>query len=236
MRMRYDPPLMPGTLIKRYKRFLADVHLDTGDAITCHCANSGAMLGINTPGLRVWVQPIVNPTGKLHYRFEMVEVDNTYVGGNTGRPNKLVEEALRLQTLAPFNSYGTVAREVKYGENSRVDFLLSEPGLPDHYVEVKNVHYRVGDQARFPDSVTARGTKHLHELIACTEQGARASVVFVIQRNDCASFAPAAEIDPAFANALQEARAAGVGMYAYLCEVNPISLEISREIPSIAKN
>ncbi|USO01701.1 MAG: DNA/RNA nuclease SfsA [Alphaproteobacteria bacterium] len=234
--MRYDPPLIPGTLIKRYKRFLVDVQLDTGEVIVCHCPNSGAMLGINTPGLRVWVQPIVNPTGKLGYRFEMVEVQNTYVGANTARPNKLVEEALRLRTLVPFGGYECVTREVKYGAHSRMDFLLSGPNLPNHYVEVKNVHHKVADQARFPDSVTVRGTKHLRELMACVKEGGRASVVFVIQRDDCVSFAPAAEIDTTFAQAFREACAAGVDMYAYLCTVCPISLEILREIPIIKDN
>ncbi len=232
----YDPPLLPGKLLKRYKRFLADVLLDTGEEITAHCPNSGAMLGIKEPGTRTWVQPIINPTGKLNYRFEMVRVDNVYIGGNTGRPNKLVEEALTHAKLIPFQDYTHVKREVKYGTNSRVDFLLTEPGLPDHYVEVKNVHHKVDDQARFPDSVTARGTKHLEELIACVKNGARASVIFIVQRNDCNSFAPATDIDPVFADTLILAQRNNVSMHAYNCEITPISLEISREIPIILQN
>ncbi|GIT92706.1 sugar fermentation stimulation protein [Jannaschia pagri] len=210
--MRFATPLIPATLVRRYKRFLADIVLDDGREVTAHCPNSGAMLGLKAPGSRIWVEPNDDPKKKLKYGWRLVELEGDHMAGiDTSVPNRVVGEALRARSVAELAGYGGVRAEVKYGENSRVDFLLTEEGLPDAYVEVKNVHLRrEGDLAEFPDCVTTRGAKHLRELTEMVAQGHRAVMLYLVQRTDCARLAMAADLDPAYAEGLLAARAAGV--------------------------
>ena len=219
--MRFPDPLMPGTLIKRYKRFLADITLQDGVEITAHCANTGSMLGVQEPGSGVWVSPANNPKRKLQYSWELVRVGGGLVGINTGRANRLAEEAITAGAIPELTGYRTMRREVKYGKNSRIDLLLSEPEKPDCYVEVKSVTLKRGKLAEFPDAVTARGAKHLGELADRVRDGERAVMLYVIQRDDVNEFAVAADIDPAYAEAVDAARAAGVEALCYRCRVTP---------------
>ncbi|MEM8822345.1 MAG: DNA/RNA nuclease SfsA [Pseudomonadota bacterium] len=210
--MRFATPLVPATLVRRYKRFLADVILEDGREVVAHCPNSGAMLGLNEPGRRIWLEPNSNPKTKLDYGWRLVELEDGHLAGiDTSVPNKVVGQALRARAVSGLEGYGGVRAEVKYGQNSRVDFLLTEVGLPDAYVEVKNVHLRrTGTLAEFPDCVTARGAKHLRELSEMVAQGHRAVMVYLVQRTDCTEMALAADLDPDYATAFAEARGAGV--------------------------
>lgn len=230
--MKFDSPLIEGTLIKRYKRFLADIKLDDGSEITAHCANPGAMLGLKEPGQRVWLSKSDNPKRKLAYSWELTEADNTIIGINTARPNALVEEAINNGTIAELQNYETLRREVKYGKNSRIDILLSDEQKPDCYVEIKNVHMlRTERLYEFPDSVTARGAKHLVEMTDMVAKGHRAVMVYLIQRDDGDRLRFAAEIDPNYANALANACKAGVEAIAYVCKLTPEGIEAYRSVP-----
>lgn len=222
--MRFVSPLVRGRLIKRYKRFLADVILDDGRAVTAHCANPGAMLGLRDPGLVVWLEPSSDPKRSLAWSWRLVELpDGHMVGIDTSLPNRLVAEALSDGRIPGLTGYERIRPEVRYGAKSRVDFLLSGPGRPDAYVEVKNVHLRrTGTLAEFPDSVTARGARHLAELATMAEAGHRAVMLYVVQRTDCDRFGIAADLDPAYATAFAEATRAGV-------EVMGASTRIGRE-------
>lgn len=236
--MRFASPLIPATLIRRYKRFLADVALASGEEITVHVANPGAMIGLATPGLRVWLSKSSSTTRKLPYSWELVEVDfgggSELVGINTSHPNLLVAEVLAAKAIPDFASYESLQREVKYGANSRVDFLLTSEGLPPCYVEIKNVHLmRQRGLAEFPDCVTARGARHLDELGAMVRQGARAAMLFVIQIGSADGFALARDIDPAYGAAFDRARAIGVGASAWKCTVSPSGIEIASPVPII---
>ncbi|MAB69428.1 MAG: DNA/RNA nuclease SfsA, partial [Oceanicaulis sp.] len=163
--MRFPAPLHPGVLIKRYKRFLADVTLDTGDTVTAHCPNPGSMMGLKEPGSRCWLSHADDPRRKLKYTLEVLEADGALVGINTHRPNALAEEAIREGRIPSLSGYGSLRREVRYGVNSRIDLLLESEDRPACYVEVKNCHLmRTPGLAEFPDSVTTRGAKHLGEL------------------------------------------------------------------------
>ncbi|MTI01270.1 DNA/RNA nuclease SfsA, partial [Roseibium sp. RKSG952] len=166
--MKFATPLVPARLIRRYKRFLADCQLEDGREITAHCANPGSMMGLAEPGEKIWLEPNDDPKKKLKYGWRLVDHENGHLTGvDTSVPNKALRKALEDQKIPEFASYETVRPEVKYGENSRIDFLLTQPGLPDAYVEVKSVTLsREPGLAEFPDSVTARGTKHLGELAA----------------------------------------------------------------------
>lgn len=230
--MKFASPLIEGTLIKRYKRFLADIKLDDGSEITAHCANPGAMLGLKEPGQRVWLSKSDNPKRKLAYSWELTEADNTIIGINTARPNALVEEAINNGTIAELQNYETLRREVKYGKNSRIDILLSDERKPDCYVEIKNVHMlRTARLYEFPDSVTARGAKHLVELTDMVAEGHRAVMVYLIQRDDGDRLRFAAEIDPNYASALASAHKAGVEAIAYVCKLTPEGIEAYRSVP-----
>lgn len=223
---------MPGTLLQRYKRFLADI--DLGDrAITAHCANPGSMTGLKSPGMKVYVSEASNPKRKLKYDFQMVELETgALVGVNTALPNKLVEEAVNTDCIAELTGYETLRREVKYGTGSRIDFLLQSPGRRDCYVEVKSVTLsRETCLAEFPDSVTVRGAKHLDELAIMAQSGARAVMLFLMQRDDCDRFAVAGDIDPHYLARFEAATAAGVDVLVYRCEMSPEEIIVGERVP-----
>lgn len=229
--MQFPDPLIPGRLVRRYKRFLADVTLDDGTEITAHCANPGSMLGLQEPGSTVWLSPARNPARKLRYSWELVEDDGSLVGINTAHPNGLAAEAIAAGTVAELAGYTDIRREVKYGKNSRIDILLSGQGRPDCYVEVKNVHLRREDGlAEFPDSVTARGAKHLSELSDMVAAGHRAVMFYLVQRDDCDRFAIADDIDPNYNSALGAALASGVEAICYACRVETTGIEVYRPL------
>jgi sugar fermentation stimulation protein A len=230
--MRFANPLVPATLVRRYKRFLADVRFDDGEEAVAHCANSGSMLGLAVPGARVWLSPSPNPKAKLGWRWELEETAGGLVGINTSHPNALVAEAIAAQRIPELAGYGSVRREVAYGTNSRIDLWLSGAG-PDCLVEVKNVTLRRGTLAEFPDSVTSRGAKHLVELAAQVREGRRAVMLFCIQRMDCTGFAVAGDLDAAYAAAFRAAQVAGVETYAYTCTLTPESITLDRAVPML---
>jgi sugar fermentation stimulation protein A len=232
--MRFATPLVGGRLVKRYKRFLADVLLDDGREITAHCANPGSMLGLATPGARVMLSLSDNPARKLAFSWELVEVDGVWVGINTAHPNTLVAEAIEAGVIKELAGFDRLRREVKYGKNSRVDILLEADGKPDVLVEVKNVHLmRQPGLAEFPDSVTARGAKHLDELADAVEAGRRAVMVYLVQYPGCERLAFAADIDPYYADAYDRAAARGVEALVYVCRVDPTGIEVERRIPLV---
>ncbi len=224
--------MVPATLVKRYKRFLSDHRLESGEVITASCPNTGTMLGLTTPGSATWLVHAPSPTRKYDYRWELIEDEGTWVGINTGRPNALVEEAIRAGVITELAGYADLRREVKYGTNSRIDLLLEDPGRPQAFVEVKNCHLRrEAGLAEFPDSITTRGAKHLDELAAQVALGHRAVMVFCVQRADCDHFDVAADIDPGYAVAFQRARAAGVEALAYVCHVSAETIALTHSIP-----
>lgn len=231
--MRFQTPLVPATLLKRYKRFLADIRLEDGREVTAHCPNPGSMMGLKEPGLRIWVEPNEDPRKKLKYGWRLTELPGGHwVGIDTSLPNRVVSEALAAGAIEELARYPQIAPEVKYGQNSRVDFLLSGDGLPEAYVEVKNVTLRRdGDWAEFPDSVTARGAKHLDELSQMVRDGKRAVMLYLLQRTDCRRLKMAADLDPGYAAAFDAARAAGVEMICYGTDIGPKGVEIGQSIP-----
>jgi sugar fermentation stimulation protein A len=236
--MRFPTPLVPATLIKRYKRFLADVMLATGETMTVHVANPGAMTGLAAFGARVWLSKSDNPSRKLAYSWELVEVDfgagPELVGVNTAHPNPLIGATLAAGAIPELAGYDTIRREVKYGKNSRVDFLLEDRARPRCYVEVKNVHLmRQPGLAEFPDSVTARGAKHLDELANATAAGARAIMLFVIQIGSAQRFSLARDIDPRYGTAFDRARAAGVEALAWRCSLAREGIEVTAPVPIV---
>ena len=233
--MRFQTPLIPARLIRRYKRFLADVTLESdGREVTAHCPNPGAMLGLADEGMRVWLEPNDNPKKKLKFGWRLVEIDNAMAGIDTAVPNRVVGEALQEGKIAEVADYSGVKAEVKYGQNSRVDFLLTEDGKPDLYLEVKNVHLRrKGNLAEFPDCVTARGAKHLDELSEMVRQGHRAVMFYLLQRTDCAEFALARDLDPDYGNAFDRARDAGVEAVCYDTKISTEGVSIGKAIPII---
>jgi sugar fermentation stimulation protein A len=232
------PILLRGTLIQRYKRFLADVRLDDGRLVTAACPNTGSMLGLNAHGSVVWLSQSDSPTRKYPFTWELVEADlgagAGLVGINTGHPNKLVAEAVAARRIRALAGYPTLRHEVKYGRNSRIDLLLecSRKGLC--YVEIKNVHLsRRHGLAEFPDSVTARGVKHLGEMSDMVRQGHRAVMVFLIQRGEARRLALARDIDPGYGAAFDKARAAGVEAIALRCRVGIDEIAVDRPVPIV---
>ena len=229
--MEFAAPLVPGRLLRRYKRFLADIELVSGETVTAHCANPGAMLGLNMPGLKVWVEPNDDPKKKLGYGWRLIEFGAHWVGIDTAVPNRVVGEALRERRIPELADYTAIRPEVRYGANSRIDFLLTGAGLPEAYVEVKNVHLmRQPGLAEFPDSVTRRGAKHLDELAAMAAQGHRAVMLYCVQRTDCDRLALAADLDPGYAAASARARAAGVEAMAWACAISRQGIALDQPV------
>lgn len=231
--MIFEPPLLPGTLIRRYKRFLADVELDSGQTIVAHCPNTGAMLGVSNPGSRIWLSHHPDPKRKTHYTWELTEVNGRCVGVNTARSNALAREAIKAGAIEALQLYTTIETEVRYGqERSRIDLLLAGKDLPPCYVEVKNVT-AVDDagMALFPDAVTTRGQKHMRELMHMVESGCRAAVVLTVQRMDCDAFRPACEIDPVYSSLLHQAAQTGVEIYPLQFEATPEAITFQRILP-----
>ncbi|MEM7718954.1 MAG: DNA/RNA nuclease SfsA [Pseudomonadota bacterium] len=232
--MRFQTPLIPARLIRRYKRFLADVVLDDGEReVVAHCPNPGSMMGLSEPGIRIWLEPNDDPKKKLKFGWRLVELPEGHMAGiDTAVPNKVVKEALNAGRLAPVATYGTVRAEVPYSKNSRIDFLLSESGLPDAYVEVKNVHLkRKPGLAEFPDCVTTRGAKHLADLAAMVAEGHRAIMLYLVQRTDCDQFLLARDLDPGYGEAFDMARKAGVEVLCYGTQISTMGVEIADDIP-----
>ena len=224
--MQFATPLIPARLIRRYKRFLADCTLEDGTEIVAHCANPGSMMGLAEPGMKVWLEPNDDPKKKLKYGWRLVDHENGhFTGVDTSVPNKALKAAL-LAHEVPGLIYDLVRPEVKYGENSRIDFLLSGQG-PDTYVEVKSVTLsRKPGLAEFPDSVTARGTKHLQELAKVVQAGHRAVMLYLVQRTDCAALTLAADIDGTYAAAFRKAHAAGVEVMGFDCAITPAGVDL----------
>jgi sugar fermentation stimulation protein A len=234
--MRFATPLVPATLIRRYKRFLADVRLDDGREVVAHCANPGAMTGLNAPGTRIWLEPNDDPKKKLDYGWRLSELGGGHWAGiDTMVPNKVMREALQAGAVPELAVYGRVRPEVKYGRASRVDFLLSEAGLPDAYVEVKNVHLsREAGWAEFPDSKTVRGARHLSELADMVAQGHRALMFYLVQRTDCTRFRLARDVDPAYGAAYDLAMQAGVGVLCYDALIDTGGVMLGRRLEVLA--
>jgi sugar fermentation stimulation protein A len=229
--MRLPENLVRGVLIRRYKRFLADVRLEDGCVVTAHCPNSGSMRGCNVPGREVLLSPAQNPDRKTFYTWELIHLPTTWVGINTLTANRLVEEAARQKRIAEFAHFDKLTREVKLG-NSRIDFCLVR-GDEFLFLEVKNVTLVEDGTAFFPDAVTARGQKHLHALIGAIQQGHRSASFYVIQREDARQFAPAVHIDPAYGSALHRAHKAGVRIIAYSARVDPSEIYLNGPLPVV---
>jgi sugar fermentation stimulation protein A len=230
--MRFDPPLIPATFLRRYKRFFADVALEDGTEITVHCPNPGSMMGLDAPGARAWVSVSANPKRKLAHTLEVVETGDALVGVNTMAANRLAAEALAAGAIAELSGYDSARREVRYGAASRVDFLLEHPDRPPCFVEVKSVTLsRTSGLAEFPDCVSARALRHLADLTAEVKAGGRAVLLFAVQRDDCEGFDAAHDLDPAYSAGLIAAAQAGVEVVCYGAEISPRGILLARPIP-----
>jgi len=226
------PDLTPGTLIRRYKRFLADIELEDGSAVTVHCPNSGSMKGCAAPGNRVFLSTSSNPGRKYPYTWELVQVDGFWVGINTALPNRLVHEAILNGTVQELQGYTVIRPEVPYGEHSRIDLLLEGPS-GRCFVEVKNVTMVEGNRALFPDAITTRGQKHLHELMRVVREGDRGVIFFTVQRGDGDSVSPADGIDPEYGRLLRLAMTSGVEAFAYRASVSPTQIVLHKRLPIV---
>jgi len=235
--MTYDTPLIPGTLLRRYKRFLADVELADGRVVTAHSANTGSMTGCSTPGARVWLRDSGNPARKYPLTWELVEAaPGVPVGINTHLANTLVREGIENGTIGELGDYRTIRTEVRYGnEHSRIDLLLEDDTRPVCWVEVKSVTLVENSIACFPDAVSARGAKHLRELAQMAAQGDRAVIFFCVQRGDADEIRPADHIDPAYGRALRDALAAGVEALGYRASVSPEGIRLVDRLPVISR-
>lgn len=231
-RMEFATPLVPAVLLRRYKRFLADVRLVDGTEATAHCANPGSMLGLAAPGTKIWLERNEDPRKKLRYGWRLVEHENGhFTGVDTSLPNRLLKSALLAHQVPGLPPYQMVRPEVAYGTGSRVDFLLSGDG-PDIYLEVKSVTLsRQAGLAEFPDSVTKRGAKHLTELAKMVATGHRAVMLYLVQRTDTRAVTLARDLDPAYAAAFDAATTAGVSTLALGCEISPKGISLGSTLP-----
>ncbi|MEE2688395.1 MAG: DNA/RNA nuclease SfsA [Pseudomonadota bacterium] len=233
--MKFKEPLVKGRLLRRYKRFLSDIELD-GEIVIAHCANPGAMTGLDTVGSEVWLSANHNPKAKLDWRWELIRIGDYLVGINSTKPNSIVTEAIEEGRIPELAGYETLRREVNYGQNSRIDILLEGKSSPPCYVEIKNVHLKRclpgrDNAAEFPDAVTKRGTKHLAEMSEVVRGGARAVMVYLVQRGDCDHFRVAQDVDPVYASALLSARASGVEAICYECNVGLDEITVAGPLP-----
>ena len=227
--MIFPEKLIHGTLIKRYKRFLADVRLDDGTEVVAHCTNSGSMKSCLEDGAEVYLTPVNDPKRKTKFTWEMIKINGDWVGINTGNPNKLAFEAISEGTIPELAGYTNVKREVTFGD-SRFD-VFAENKSEQCFVEVKNVSLKEGRYALFPDSVTTRGQKHLRTLMEVKAKGIRAVMLYIIQRSDVDIFAPAAEIDAKYAELLKEAVNAGVEVIPMQAKVTPEKIVLVKKLP-----
>lgn len=228
--MNFDKKLLPGTFLKRYKRFFADVQLENGEIITAHCPNTGSMKGLLAEGATAWVAHHNDPKRKLQYTLELLGAGDSLVGVNTARPNKIVAHHIAAGNVPELAGYANLRGEVKYGTNSRIDLLLEDANKPACYVEIKNTTLREGGAALFPDAVTSRGLKHLEELAAEVKKGNRAVMFYLVNRDDCSHFSPADDIDPAYGEALRRVVQQGVEILSYACDVTPEKIHLSRKL------
>ena len=227
--MKFDTTLVHGHLIKRYKRFLSDIKLDNDEVVIAHCTNSGSMKSCIEEGAEVFLTPVNDPNRKTKFTWEMIKINGAWVGVNTNNPNKLAFEAISQGHIEQLKGYTHVKREVTF-QDSRFD-VFAENEKEKCFVEVKNVTYKEGDYALFPDSVTTRGKKHLETLIKVKEQGMRAVMLYIIQRTDVEIFAPAKDVDPNYASTLKIAYEKGVEIIPIQVKVSPEKIEILRELP-----
>ena len=228
--MDFPNPIQKGVLLQRYKRFFADIDCG-GDTITAHCANTGSMMGVKEPGSTVWFSAATNPNRKLKFDWQVIEIAGGRVCINTASANKIVGEALTAGQIDGLTEYTTVRAEVKYGQNSRIDYLLTDDGLPDCYIEVKNVTLsRETGLAEFPDARTVRGTKHLGELSDMVRDGSRAVMLYLVNRTDCEAFNIAADIDPDYMAAFKSAQKAGVEIMAICTEITETGIALGNPL------
>lgn len=227
--MVFRENLIHGRLIKRYKRFLADIKLDDGEIITAHCTNSGSMKSCLEDNAEVYLSPVNDPKRKTKFTWEIIKINGQWVGINTGNPNKIALEAVQNGQIEKLKGYTEVKREVKY-RDSRFD-IMAKNDKETCFIEVKNVTYKEGDYALFPDAVTARGKKHLETLIQVRAERMRAVMLYIIQRTDVNIFAPAKQIDPEYAKTLKKAFNKGVEIIPLQVKVNPEKIEILQELP-----
>lgn len=229
--VRYDLPLLHGRLVRRYKRFLADVELDDGRALTVHCPNSGAMTSCMEPGCDVVLSDSNNPKRKLRYTWELSRMGRTWVGVHSARANHWAAHFIQSGAIKELQGYSTLERERTYGRH-RLDIRLSAPDRPQAWVEVKFCTLRVGHRAAFPDGVSERGRRHLETLAGIAESGQRAVALFLVGRNDCEAWRPADEIDPAYGRALRQAVDTGVELLVYRLRMSPKGAELVTRLPA----
>jgi len=250
--MQFDPPLVTGRFVKRYKRFFVDVELEGGEIVVAHCPNTGSLTGCLIPGAEVAIAPANNPERKLRWTWNLVRIGDTWVGVHTGSAVPLVAAAITDGALPELSGFERCTAEVRYGREgkSRIDLLLSSGGRPEQagqgtkrkqrisykgdrrvYVEVKNTTLVRETVAAFPDAVTTRGQKHLEELMHVVQEGHRAAMVYCVQRDDCARFTPADDVDPRYGELLREAVEAGVEAYAMRARVNPSGIRLDTTLP-----
>jgi len=227
--MEFKEKLVHGTLIRRYKRFLADVILDDGTEVTAHCTNSGSMKSCLEDGAEVYLTPVNDPKRKTKFTWEMIKINGDWVGINTGNPNLLAFEAVSSGLIPGLRGYTTVKREVKFND-SRFD-VYAENNDEQCFIEVKNVTMKEGKYARFPDAVTTRGQKHLKTLIEVKSMGIRAVMLYIIQRPDVEIFAPATAIDPDYSKLLKQAVKKGVEVIPMQARVTPEKIELVKQLP-----
>ncbi len=227
--MKFETPLMHGRLIKRYKRFLADIQLDDGTIVVAHCTNSGSMKSCLEENAEVYLSPAKDPKRKTQFTWEMIKINGDWIGINTSHPNRIAYEAIKADLIPQLKGYDHVVREVKTG-NSRID-VMAQNAHETCFIEVKNVSMKEGRYALFPDSVTTRGKKHLDELISLKKEGIRAVMLYIIQRIDVDTFGPAKAIDPIYAETLKEAYEQGVEIIPLMVKVTPEEIVLLKELP-----